>query len=157
MRDLSPADPDFETRVRRSFAQQQVMRTLGAALDLVEPGCVEISLPFHADWTQQHGFLHAGIVTAVVDSACGYAAMSLLPAEAEVLTVEYKVNFMAPAAGTRLLARGQVRKPGRTLTVCAGEAWMETDGGGDGSERSVATMLATIMQRATGRRSAKPT
>lgn len=114
-------DPDFEARVRASFEKQAFMATLGARLERVLPGEVAISLPFRADLTQQHGFLHAGVVTSVVDSACGYAALSLMEPGAAVLSVEFKVNLLAPAAGTHFLAVGRVVRSGRTLTVCAGE------------------------------------
>lgn len=138
---FEPPDPHFEARVRGSYARQQVMTLIGARLLRVDPGLVEIALPVRPELSQQHGFVHAGIVTTIVDSACGYAAMSLAPAGAAVLTVEYKVNFMAPAAGERLLARGVVRKPGRTVSVCAGDVFAMAEGG----EKLVATMLATIM------------
>ena len=133
-------DPGFAARVRSSFDRQAVMRTIGAELTRVEPGEVDIALPFRADLTQQHGFLHAAIVTAIVDSACGYAAMSLTPPGIAVLTVEYKVNFMEPARGERLLARARALKPGRSFTVCAGDVHAESSAG----ERHVATMIATI-------------
>jgi uncharacterized protein (TIGR00369 family) len=110
-------DPAFEARVRASFARQGVMTTIGARLTRVAAGAVEIELPFRSDLTQQHGFVHAGVITTIADSACGYAAFSLMPAEASVLTVEYKVNLLAPARGDRFVARGRVVKPGRTLTV----------------------------------------
>jgi uncharacterized protein (TIGR00369 family) len=138
---FEPADANFERRIRSSFARQGLMEHIGARLTAVSPGAVEIELPFRADLTQQHGFVHAGIITSIVDSACGYAALSLLPAHAEVLTVEYKVNFVSPAAGPRFIGRGRVIKPGRTLTVCAGDVFAV----GDGTEKLVATMLATIM------------
>jgi uncharacterized protein (TIGR00369 family) len=138
---FTPQDPDFEARVRTSFARQQVMATIGARLARVAPGRVEIELPFRADLTQQHGFLHAGIVTTIADSACGYAALSLMPPAAAVLTVEYKVNLLAPARGERLIARGQVTRAGRTLTVCAGDVVALADG----RETAVAVMLATMM------------
>ncbi len=133
---------DFQTRIRDSFARQTVMATIGASLTRVEPGAVDITLPFRADLAQQHGFFHAGIVTLIADSACGYAALSRMPASAAVLTVEYKVNFLTPAAGETLLARGRVIKAGRTLTVCFGEVHTLTDG----KEKLIATMLATMMQ-----------
>jgi len=139
---FEPRDPDFEARVRADFARQGLMATLGATLVEVRPGEVTITLPFRADLTQQHGYMHAGAITAIVDSACGYAALSLIPAGVEVLTVEYKVNFLAPASGSRFVARGRVTKPGRTLTVCTGDVVVRDD---DGRERHVATMLATIM------------
>ncbi len=141
MPQFEPQDPDYERRVRASFARQRIMETIGATLQLVAPGEVEITLPFREDLTQQHGFLHAGVVTTIVDSACGYAALSLMPPETGVLTIEYKVNLLAPASGARMLARGRVTKPGRTITVCAGEVFAEVDG----QEKLVATMTATTM------------
>jgi uncharacterized protein (TIGR00369 family) len=126
-----------------SFARQGAMALIGANLVGVAPGAVAIALPFRGDLTQQHGYLHAAVVTAILDSACGYAALSLLPAGAEVLTIEYKVNFVAPAWGRRFIARGRVTKPGRTITVCAGDAVTEPEQGGP--ERLVATMLATMI------------
>ena len=102
----APRDPDFERRVRASFARQRLMAMMGASLVRVEPGAVEIALPFHEDFTQQHGFLHAGAATSVVDSACGYAALSLMEPGAAVLSVEFKVNLLAPARTTRPTARG---------------------------------------------------
>jgi uncharacterized protein (TIGR00369 family) len=138
---FTPADPAFEQRVRASFARQRVMEFLGAELTSVSPGEVVIELPFREDLTQQHGYLHAAIITAIVDSACGYAAYSLMPVDAAVLTAEYKVNFLAPAAGRRFVAYGRVTRPGRTLTVVAGDVVAETDTG----PKPVATMLATMM------------
>ena len=117
---FQPRDPDFEHRVRTSFARQAVMQTIGATLERVSPGEVDLALPFRADLTQQHGFLHAGIITAVVDSACGYAALSLMEPGAAVLSVEFKMQLLTPARGARFLARGQVIRAGRTLTVVAG-------------------------------------
>ncbi|HZE22090.1 MAG TPA: PaaI family thioesterase [Desulfobaccales bacterium] len=114
-------DPDFEKRVRASFSRQKLMSTLGAELTKVLPGEAEISLPYRDDLTQQHGFIHAGIIATLADTACGYAAFSLMPADAAILTVEYKINLMAPAVGERFLARGRVIRPGKTLSVCAGE------------------------------------
>jgi len=127
--------------VRASFARQTVMTTIGARLARVAPGEVHIELGFREDLCQQHGFLHAGIVTAIADSACGYAALSLMPADAAVLTVEFKVNLLAPARGERLIARGRVTRAGRTLTVATADVVAVT---GDG-ERPVAVMLATLM------------
>ncbi|HLJ80282.1 MAG TPA: PaaI family thioesterase [Ktedonobacterales bacterium] len=144
MSQFQPQDPDYEERVRASFGRQRVMDTIGAALSRVAPGEVDITLPFREDLTQQHGFLHAGIVTTIVDSACGYAALSLMPPDVGVLTVEYKVNLLAPASGTSLIARGRVTKPGRTITVCAGDVYAYTEGE-NGREKLVATMLATMM------------
>lgn len=140
---FEPQDPDFEARVRASFARQKVMQLIGANLTKVSPGEVEIELPFRADLTQQHGFLHGGIVTAIVDTACGYAAMTLMPVDAGVLTIEYKVNFVSPATGKLMIARGHVTKPGRTVTVCAGDVFALSDG----KEKLVATMLGTMMTR----------
>jgi uncharacterized protein (TIGR00369 family) len=123
--------------VRASFERQAVMRTLGATLEQVAPGSVEILLAHRPELTQQHGFLHAGIVSTALDSACGYAAFSLMPAEAAVLTIEFKVNLLAPARGPVLRCVGEVVKPGRTITVVEGRAWQE------GS--LVASMTATVM------------
>ncbi len=134
-------DSAFEARVRGSFARQRVMQAIGASLTRVTPGEVEIVLPFRQDLTQQHGFLHAGIVSTIADSACGYAAYSLMPADAAVLTVEYKVNFLSPAQGDRMIARARVTKPGRTVTVCTCDVFAMKNG----QERIVATMLGTIM------------
>jgi len=146
---MSAARPPLRTaglhasrrRVRAARSRQRVMNTIGAALTSVSPGEVIIELPFREDLTQQHGYLHAAIVMAIVDSACGYAAYSLMPVDTAVLTVEYKVNFLAPAAGRRLVAHGRVTKPGRTLTVTTGDVFAETDAG----PKPVATMLATMM------------
>ena len=136
-----PKDPDFEARVRASFARQAFMAALGAELMAVSPGEVSIALPFREDLTQQHGFLHAGVAASVVDSACGYAALTLMPPGAGVLSVEFKVNLLAPAAGERFIATGRVVKAGKTLSVCAGEVAAER-----GGERAVvALMQATMM------------
>ena len=137
---FSPPDPQFETRVRSSFARQAAMHTIGAALVRVEPGVVEVALPYRADLTQQHGFLHAGIVATILDSACGYAAFTLMASDLAVLTVEYKINLLRPAQGDRFIARGQVVRSGQTITVCSGDALAYVEG----SEKLVATMLATV-------------
>lgn len=108
----TPQNPDFERLVREGFEEQQVMRTLGARLTRIAPGEVEIELPYREALTQQHGFLHAGVVTAVLDSACGYAAFSLMPPGVGVLSVEFKVNLLAPAKGEELVARGRVLRAG---------------------------------------------
>ena len=139
---FEPRDPDFAARMRASFVRQAAITMFGARLAEVAPGAVEIVLLFRAELAQQHGYLHGGVTTTIVDSACGYAALSLLPAGAEVLTVEYKVNFLDPAAGQVFVARGRVIKPGSTLTACAGDVLVRD---ADGRERSVATMLATMM------------
>lgn len=139
---FTPATPDFAERVRDTFGRQALMATLGATLLRVAPGEAEIEFPFHPELTQQHGYLHAGVVTAVVDTACGVAAFSLMPAGAAVLSVEYKVNLLAPARGERFRARGRVLRPGRTLTICSGDVVALDAGGG---ETPIATMLATMM------------
>lgn len=113
-----PVDPLFESKIRESFARQGAMKLLGARLSRVEAGLVEIELPFRAELTQQHGFFHAGMTSAIVDTAGGYAGFSLFPAGSTVLTVEFKINLLAPADGELLLAAGRVRKHGRTLTIC---------------------------------------
>jgi len=138
---LIPADPGFEVRVRDSFARQRVMDTLGARMTRVAPGEVDLELPYRADLTQQHGFLHAGIVTTLLDSACGYAAFSLMPADSSVLSVEFKTNLLAPAEGELLLARARVVRAGRTITVCECRGSMRKAG----REKEVALMVATIM------------
>jgi uncharacterized protein (TIGR00369 family) len=115
---FTPRDPDFAARVRDSFARQNAMAHIGARLLAVGPGCVEIELPHDPRITQQHGFIHGGIVGMIADNACGYAAFSLFPADTAPLSVEYKINLLAPADGERLVARGEVVRSGRTLTVC---------------------------------------
>jgi uncharacterized protein (TIGR00369 family) len=138
---FEPADPAFASRVRGSFGKQRLLATLGASLERVAPGEVDIRLPFRDDLTQQHGFLHAGAMTSVVDTACGYAALTLMPADVAVLTVEFKVNLLAPGKGEAVVARARVVKPGRTLTVVRGDVLALERG----EERLVATMLATMM------------
>lgn len=134
-------NPDFEARVRESFARQAAMRTLGATLAAVQPGRVEITLPWAEPLTQQHGFLHAGMVATALDSACGYAGFTLMASDAAVLTIEFKINLLAPAQGDRFRMVGTVVKPGRTVTVCEGHAYA-IDGG---REKLVATMGCTLM------------
>jgi uncharacterized protein (TIGR00369 family) len=143
MKESEPRDPDFERRVRESFARQRAMETFGARLLRVAPGEVEIGFDFDEAFTQQHGYLHAGLVTAMVDTACGYAALSLTEPGAEVLSVEFKLNLLAPAAGERFAARARVVRAGRNLTVCAGDLYALKGGG---EEKVVATMLATMMK-----------
>jgi uncharacterized protein (TIGR00369 family) len=133
-------DPEFAESVRRSFDSLTLMRTVGARLQRVAPGEVEIDLPFRDDLTQHHGYIAGAVLTAIVDAACGYAAMTLMPAGTSVLTIEYKVNFLSPAQGERMLARGRVVRPGRTVTVCSGDVVAIVGG----SEKVVATMLATM-------------
>lgn len=138
---------DYEERVRASFARQQAMVTLKAELTSVTPGIVEIEMPFSAGLTQQHGFLHAGIISAALDSACGYAAFTLVPENAAVLTIEFKVNLLAPGRGERFLFRGSVTKPGRTIVVADGQAYAFA---ADGEAKLIATMTGTMMT-VTGR------
>jgi uncharacterized protein (TIGR00369 family) len=138
---FQPLDPDFSPRVRASFAKQRMLATLGTTLERVAPGEVELRLPFREDLTQQHGFLHAGAMTTVVDTACGYAALTLMPPDAAVLTVEFKMNLLAPGKGEAVVARARVLKAGRTLSVVAGDVLAVERG----EERLVATMTATVM------------
>jgi len=142
-----PADADFEARVRASFAQQGAMATIGARLDVVQPGRVTILVPHAPHISQQHGFVHAGIVAAALDSACGYAASTLMPVDAGVLTIEFKINLLAPARGPLLRCEGEVVKPGRTITVAEGRCWQD---GVEGQPVLAATMTATLMT-VTGR------
>lgn len=135
-------DPDFESRVRASFARQSAMTTIGASLHRVEAGRVVLEFPFATHITQQHGFIHGGIVAAVLDSACGYAASTLMPADAGVLTIEFKVNLMAPAQGRRFRMVGEVVKPGRTISVTEAKAYAIDDAG---REKLIASMGATMM------------
>ena len=138
---FQPPDPNFDQRVRDSFARQKAMATLGIAIEQLSPGEIELGMAYAEAYTQQHGFMHAGIMTAALDSACGYAAFSLMPANAEVLTVEFKTNLLAPARGSRFVFRARVVKPGRTLTFCEAQAYAFTDDG----EKLVATMTGTLM------------
>ncbi|MEM7129897.1 MAG: PaaI family thioesterase [Chloroflexota bacterium] len=143
---FEPKNPDFVSTVRESFARQGLLRHLGAELVSVLPGEVTIELPVSDDVSQQHGFVHAGAMTAIVDSACGYAALTLMPPGTDVLTIEYKVNFIAPAQGIKLIAIGLVMKPGRTVTVCRGDVFMVDN---DSTQQICATMLATMIARHT--------
>ncbi|MDF2372002.1 MAG: PaaI family thioesterase [Rhizobiaceae bacterium] len=142
MVEFGAKNPDYENRTRQSFDRQQMMKTLGIRLSSVGPGRVELEMPYHADFTQQHGFLHAGTVSTALDSACGYAAFSLMPADAAVLTIEFKVNLLSPARGERFLFRAEVIKPGRTISLADGRAWAV---GKNGDEKLIATMTATMM------------
>jgi uncharacterized protein (TIGR00369 family) len=132
----------YESLVRSSFASQGLMTHLGAVITTVEPGHVEIEVPFRPELTQQHGLFHGGVTTAIVDSACGYSALTLMAPGSEVLTVEFKINLFAPARGDRLVARGRVVRSGRTITVCQGDAYAVTPAG----ETHCATMVATMMR-----------
>jgi uncharacterized protein (TIGR00369 family) len=139
----APLEAAAVERVRASFAAQGAMATFGAELTQVAAGQVAITLTITPRLSQQHGFLHAGVVVAALDSACGYAALTLMPDDADVLTVELKVNLLAPASGDSLIAEGAVVRAGRTLTVCRGDAYA-----GQGANRvHVATMLATMVRR----------
>jgi uncharacterized protein (TIGR00369 family) len=124
-----------------TFERQQAMRTLGIAIARLEPGEVELAMPYSQALTQQNGFVHAGIITAGLDTACGIAAFTLMPAGTDVLTVEFKTNLLAPASGERFVFRACVVKPGRTLTVCDAQAFAERDG----AENLIATMTGTLM------------
>jgi len=140
---MQPHDAGFEQRVRDSFARQPAMTTVGASLQAVEPGRVVVVMRHAEHLTQQHGFVHAGMLSTALDSACGYAAFSLMPADAAVLTIEFKVNLLAPARGPRFRFEGQVIKPGRTISVVEGRAFEHADDGT--GEKLVATMTATVM------------
>ena len=138
---FTPKDPHYERRVRSSFDRQAAMKTIGAFLAEIEPGRVVIELPYAQALTQQHGFLHAGMLATALDSACGYAASTLMPHDAGILTIEYKVNLLAPGKGQLFRMEGTVVKPGRTITVVDGRAWAIDDG----KEKLIATMTATEM------------
>ena len=140
---MNAADAAFDQRTRDSFARQPAMATLGATLGAVEPGRVVIAMAHRAALTQQHGFIHAGMLSAALDSACGYAAFSLMPADAAVLTIEFKVNLLAPAQGPLFRIEGQVVKAGRTISVVEGRAFQHAPDGAN--EKLVATMTATVM------------
>lgn len=138
---FAPKNPDFATRVRDSFARQGAMTLIGATLERVDPGAVDIAVGFRPDLAQQHGYFHGGVVGMIADSAGGYAGFSLMPADASVLTVEYKINLLAPAQGERLIARGRVLKPGRTLSVTHVDVVVVRGG----QEHACATLLQTLM------------
>jgi uncharacterized protein (TIGR00369 family) len=137
-----PQDPDFDRRVRASFARQQVMATLGIEISRLSPGEIELTMPYAAAYTQQHGFVHAGIITTALDSACGYAAFSLMSANAAVLTVEFKTSLLAPARGQQFIFQAHVVKPGKTLTFCEAKAFADE---GTDEPKLVASMAATLM------------
>lgn len=138
---FEPKNPDFRKVATDTFERQQAMRTLGISLARLAPGEVDLAMAYSADFTQQNGFVHAGVITAGLDSACGIAAFTLMPAGSDILTVEFKTNLLAPAKGQRFAFRGIVVKPGRTLTVCEGRAYAEQDG----VETLIATMTGTLM------------
>jgi uncharacterized protein (TIGR00369 family) len=138
---FQPRNPDFREVATDTFERQQAMRTLGISIARLEPGEVDLSMAYSRDFTQQNGFVHAGIITAGLDSACGIAAFTLMPAGSDILTVEFKTNLLAPARGERFAFRAHVVKPGRTLTVCEGRAYAEHEG----VETLIATMTGTLM------------
>jgi uncharacterized protein (TIGR00369 family) len=144
---FEPLNPDFARDIRANFAKQRIMALIGAELARVEPGACEIALPFRDDLAQQHGFLHAGIITTIADSACGYAALSLMPAGADVLSVEFKLNLLRPAAGVSFLARAEVLKPGRTLTVTRADVFAIAQPHARASRTLIAAMQATMIAR----------
>ncbi len=133
-------NPNFEQRVRASFRRQRVMDSLGAIMTKVKPGRVEIEMLFQEQWTQQTGFLHPGILTTLLDSACGYAALTLMPSDVEILSVEFKVNLLTPAVGDRMVAQARVLRADQSLTVCAADLFAASDM----HAKQVATMLATM-------------
>jgi uncharacterized protein (TIGR00369 family) len=141
MNAYQPPDPDFKDRIRENFKHQRLMSTMGAELALIQPGEVHITAPYDERFTQQDGFLHAGTVTTLIDSACGYAAYTLMPADSRVLSVEFKVNLLSPAKAERFRAEGHVIKPGKTLTVCEGNLFALNSG----QEKLVAVMQATMI------------
>ena len=138
--DFTPSNAEFEQRVKDSFALQSAMNTLGATLTRVLPGEVSISMPYNGELAQQHGFIHAGIISTILDSACGYAAFSLMPENAAVLTIEFKINLLSPAKGDWFEAIGRVKKPGRSVSVAEGEVFAH-----EGENRKlVASMVGTM-------------
>jgi uncharacterized protein (TIGR00369 family) len=141
MSSFKPKDLLFATRVRDSFARQEAMRSLAIEIALLEPGEITLTMPYLTAYMQQHGFVHAGIHATALDSACGYAAFSLMPEDAAVLTVEFKLNLLAPARGEQFVFKGKVLKPGRTITVCEAQAFAV----GGGEEKLIATMSGTLM------------
>ena len=150
MQHFEPRNPDYRSIATDTFERQRAMRTLGISIARLEPGEVELAMDYSPDLTQQNGFVHAGIITAGLDSACGIAAFTLLPEGSDILTVEFKTNLLAPARGQRFAFRATVVKPGRTLTFCEGRAYAEHDG----SETLIATMTGTLM--ALPRRASAP-
>ena len=142
MAGFEPANPDYEARVRDSFARQSFMATLGAVLTRVGPGEADITIPYRDDLCQQHGLFHGGVIGTVADNACGYAAFTLMAAQNSVLTVEYKLNILSPAEGDALVSRGRVVRPGRRVTVCQADVFAIK---GDGVEKLCATALGTFI------------
>lgn len=141
MTDFQIQDPDYDARVRKTFAGQAALDTLGITLARIEPGKLELRMPYDAKFSQQNGFLHGGVISAGLDTACGLASYTLMPAHADILTVEFKINLLAPAKGQTFRFVGHVVKPGRTLVVSEGHAYANDDG----REKLIATMSATMM------------
>jgi uncharacterized protein (TIGR00369 family) len=141
MSNFNPIDENFESRIQSNFDRQHALQTLNARLIKICAGEVHIEFPYNDALTQQDGFIHAGMLTAVVDSACGYAAYTLMPADSRVLTVEYKVNFLSPAKAEKFIGIGKVIKPGHTLTACSGEVWAIDHG----EDKLIAIMQATMI------------
>lgn len=144
---MSPFDirnPDYEAVVRHSFTQQGLLSHLGASLLKVAPGEVHIEMPYAKTLTQQQGFVHAGALTSILDSACGYAALTLMPPESEVLSIEYKANFLSPGVGENFLAIGRVIRPGRRITVCEGDVFAIN---ASGEQKRVVTMLTSMIRQ----------
>ena len=138
---FEPKNPDYRAVAIDTFEQQRAMKTLGISIVRLEPGEVDLAMDYRAELTQQHGFIHAGIVTMLCDTACGFAALSLMPEDAAVLTTEFKVNLLSPAKGERLIAHGRVVRPGKKLMVCLGEVFAEEAG----KRKQVALMTASMM------------
>ena len=141
-----PKHPDYQEKVKKSFADQAVMKTIGASIEAIGAGEIEIEFPYQTSLTQQNGFIHAGIVSTVLDSACGYAAFSLMPEDASVLTIEFKINLLSPAKGDRFRGYGKVKKAGRTISVAEAELYAFSDQG----RKLVATMVGTLMAVSNG-------
>lgn len=141
---FEPKDPDYQDRIKASFDRQTAMHTLSISIAKLEPGKIELTMPYRKDLAQQHGFVHGGVVSAGLDTACGYAAFSLMSADVAVLTVEFKINFLAPASGESIDFRGVVVKPGRTLTICEARAYAIKGS----EEKLIATMTGTLMTMA---------
>ena len=141
---FKPLDQDFENKVRESFSRQQFMNFIGARLVIVRPGHCEIQIEYKEDLSQQHGFFHGGIIGTVADNSAGYAAYSLMPVDSSILTVEYKLNLIAPGGGDLLISRANVIKPGRTLTICRSDVFVVKNG----VEKLCSTALVTLMEMA---------
>jgi len=141
MPSFKPLDPNFKRRVQDALGRQKVMRTLGIEIAALKAGEITLTMPYVESYTQQHDFVHAGVVAIALDNACGGAAFSLMPAEADILTVEFKLNLLAPARGDRFVFKGKVVKPGRTITVCESQAFAIRGS----EEKLIATMSGTLM------------